>query len=48
LRPVYVLVTKTDLLKGFRSYFASLDKTQREQIWGFTFGRSAANSCGNR
>ncbi len=35
--PVYVLVTKADLLKGFRSYFASLDKAQREQIWGFTF-----------
>ncbi|MFE8100789.1 type VI secretion system membrane subunit TssM [Brenneria goodwinii] len=35
--PVYVLVTKADLLKGFRSYFASFDKTQRDQIWGFTF-----------
>ncbi len=35
--PVYVLVTKTDLLKGFRSYFGALDKAQREQIWGFTF-----------
>lgn len=35
--PVYVLVTKADLLKGFRAYFAQLDKTQREQIWGFTF-----------
>lgn len=35
--PVYVLVTKTDLLKGFRAYFAQFDKAQREQIWGFTF-----------
>ncbi|AUX92254.1 type VI secretion system membrane subunit TssM [Mixta gaviniae] len=35
--PVYVLVTKADLLKGFRAYFSQLDKTQREQIWGFTF-----------
>lgn len=35
--PVYVMVTKTDLLKGFMSYFSSLDKTQREQTWGFTF-----------
>ncbi|MFS2222868.1 type VI secretion system membrane subunit TssM [Pantoea sp. B65] len=35
--PVYVLVTKVDLLKGFRAYFSALDKPQREQIWGFTF-----------
>ncbi|MGB8927951.1 MAG: type VI secretion system membrane subunit TssM, partial [Pantoea agglomerans] len=35
--PVYVMVTKTDLLKGFRSYFASFDKVQRDQVWGFTF-----------
>ncbi|SFC63472.1 type VI secretion system protein ImpL [Kosakonia oryzae] len=35
--PVYVLVTKADLLKGFRAYFASFDKAQRDQIWGFTF-----------
>jgi len=35
--PVYLMVTKTDLLKGFMSYFASLDKAQRDQTWGFTF-----------
>ncbi|QEM91217.1 type VI secretion system membrane subunit TssM [Kosakonia radicincitans] len=35
--PVYVLVTKADLLKGFRAYFAGFDKAQRDQIWGFTF-----------
>ncbi|QKJ86970.1 type VI secretion system membrane subunit TssM [Paramixta manurensis] len=35
--PVYVMVTKTDLLKGFVSYFGALDKAQREKIWGFTF-----------
>ena len=35
--PVYVLVTKADLLKGFRAWFSKLDKAQREQIWGFTF-----------
>lgn len=35
--PVYVMVTKADLLKGFRAYYAGFDKTQREQIWGFTF-----------
>ena len=35
--PVYVVVTKADLLKGFRAYFAGFDKAQRDQIWGFTF-----------
>lgn len=35
--PVYVMVTKTDLLKGFVPYFSALDKRQREQILGFTF-----------
>jgi type VI secretion system protein ImpL len=35
--PVYILVTKTDLLSGFNEYFESLDKEDRAQIWGFTF-----------
>ncbi|MHA7848354.1 type VI secretion system membrane subunit TssM [Serratia sp. D1N4] len=35
--PVYVMVTKTDLLNGFMAYFSQFDKAQREQIWGFTF-----------
>lgn len=35
--PVYVMVTKTDLLRGFTAYFNALDKQQRDQIWGFTF-----------
>lgn len=35
--PVYVMVTKTDLLKGFMSYFGSIDKARRDAIWGFTF-----------
>lgn len=35
--PVYVMVTKTDLLKGFMCYYGALDKRQREQICGFTF-----------
>ncbi len=34
--PVYVLVTKSDLLLGFDEYFASLDKVGREQVYGFT------------
>lgn len=35
--PVYIMVTKTDLLKGFMSYHGSLDKARRDAIWGFTF-----------
>ena len=34
--PVYVLVTKSDLLAGFTEFFADLGKEQRAQVWGFT------------
>jgi len=34
--PVYVLVTKTDLLNGFVEYFSEFGKEQRAQVWGFT------------
>ena len=35
--PVYVLVTKTDLLAGFMDFFADFDKEERAQVWGVTF-----------
>ncbi len=35
--PVYLLVTKVDLLAGFVEYFGDFDATQRESIWGTTF-----------
>ncbi len=35
--PVYVLITKTDLLAGFNDIFGSLGKEERDQVWGFTF-----------
>ncbi|WP_334190149.1 type VI secretion system membrane subunit TssM, partial [Noviherbaspirillum sp.] len=35
--PVYLLVTKTDLLPGFTQFFEDLDREQREQVWGCTF-----------
>ena len=35
--PVYLLVTKVDLLAGFVEYFGDFDSTQRERIWGTTF-----------
>ncbi|HET7773726.1 MAG TPA: type VI secretion system membrane subunit TssM, partial [Burkholderiaceae bacterium] len=34
--PIYVLVTKTDLLPGFMEYFESLGKEERAQVLGFT------------
>ncbi|WP_233888771.1 type VI secretion system membrane subunit TssM [Paraburkholderia flagellata] len=34
--PVYVLVTKTDLLAGFSEFFADLTKEERAQVFGFT------------
>ena len=34
--PVYVLVTKTDLLAGFMEFFADFDKDERAQVWGVT------------
>jgi type VI secretion system protein ImpL len=35
--PLYVLVTKTDLLAGFMEFFANLDANGRAQVWGTTF-----------
>jgi type IV/VI secretion system ImpK/VasF family protein len=35
--PLYLLVTKMDLLPGFRAYFADLDAGDRRQVWGVTF-----------
>ena len=35
--PVYVMVTKADLLAGFNEYFGGLSRAERAQVWGFTF-----------
>lgn len=40
--PVYLLVTKADLLSGFMDYFATVDKDQRAAPWGFTFPRQSS------
>lgn len=37
LVPVYLLVTKCDLLSGFVETFSNLPKSERGQLWGFTF-----------
>ena len=35
--PVYVLVTKMDMLAGFTEFFGDYDHTERMQVWGTTF-----------
>jgi type VI secretion system protein ImpL len=40
--PVYLLVTKADLLAGFVETFGDLDATQREQLWGLVFDADVA------
>ena len=39
--PVYVLVTKADLIGGFNESFEALAKDDRDQVWGFTFAHDA-------
>ena len=34
--PVYLVVTKTDIIWGFNEYFADLSRQGKEQVWGFT------------
>jgi type VI secretion system protein ImpL len=35
--PVYVLITKADLIAGFNESFGDLGKEERNQVWGFSF-----------
>ena len=39
--PIYLMVTKCDLMAGFMDYFATLDKDQRATPWGFTYPLAA-------
>jgi type VI secretion system protein ImpL len=34
--PIYVVLTKADVLRGFTAYFHSLTSEARAQVWGFT------------
>ncbi|HVP09003.1 MAG TPA: type VI secretion system membrane subunit TssM, partial [Burkholderiales bacterium] len=38
--PIYLIVTKTDLLAGFMETFGELDGEARARVWGMTFPRS--------
>jgi type VI secretion system protein ImpL len=35
--PVYVLLSKCDLIAGFKEFFSELSKEECEQVWGVTF-----------
>jgi len=35
--PVYVLLTKADLVAGFTEFFGNLNEQARQQVWGATF-----------
>ena len=42
--PVYVLVTKADLLSGFSEYFLNCTREERAQVWGFTLPYDPKNT----
>jgi type VI secretion system protein ImpL len=35
--PVYLMITKCDLLSGFAEFFDTLTDEERQQVWGMTF-----------
>ena len=35
--PVYLMVTKCDMVAGFNEYFDDLEQAERAQVWGVTF-----------
>jgi type VI secretion system protein ImpL len=41
--PVYLLLTKCDLLPGFLDSFLAFDKRARDQVWGTTFDFAESN-----
>ena len=42
--PLYLVITKADLLAGFGEFFSELDAEQRAQVWGVTFDRSEVHA----
>ncbi|WP_228896492.1 type VI secretion system membrane subunit TssM [Pseudoduganella aquatica] len=43
--PVYVIVTKCDLLAGFVEFFDNLGREERTQVWGVTFPLASAEQA---
>ena len=50
--PIYVMLTKADLMAGFVQFFDAFSRTDREQVWGMTFplddGKPATQSASSR
>jgi len=44
--PVYVLLSKCDLIAGFNEFFADLEREEREQVWGISFPLSRKDKPG--
>ena len=44
--PVYVMLTKCDLVPGFMEFFDDLSREERAQVWGFTFALDDGKSIG--
>jgi type VI secretion system protein ImpL len=42
--PVYVVLTKCDLLPGFVDWFGNLNRAMRDDVWGVTFDLRASDS----
>ena len=42
--PVYLVLTKCDLLAGFNEFFDDLSQEGREQVWGTTFALDASRA----
>lgn len=45
--PVYITITKLDLLTGFEAFFRNMTESERSQIWGVTFPWVSNASSGN-
>ncbi len=42
--PVYLILTKCDLIDGFMEFFTDLSREELQQVWGMTF---PSNNCNN-
>ncbi|MGJ4856846.1 type VI secretion system membrane subunit TssM [Labrys sp. La1] len=45
--PVYLVLTKSDLLTGFVEFFDGFNASDREQVWGTTFGLDESYQADN-
>jgi type VI secretion system protein ImpL len=41
--PIYLLLTKVDMIAGFNDFFADLTAEERAQVWGVTFPEEEGN-----